>query len=351
MHPTEHEIHQRLVGLMQLSGCTDAAVAASLSTSPAAVNAWRRRGRLARAAVPSLRVLLTAHIGKPIDAQGHLLGDGSRPILDHTERRRAVEDTGCHAPASRSHTWHTQRDVTIALASLGSTDAAIARAIGEPCSSVACWLRMARVPNERMADVASKIPIARDAGSGGSHLFAGAGLEDDSYRQAVDDAAINERFNRLIEASGLEQQALADRIPARITTVVGWRQRRRVPARWRSRLADALSPVLGITIRADGLVSDGRGGWVEWGERCPGDAHASPAHLSEIPGIRDWLDARIDSLADAPVTQARRETLHQQAVAAMAVAADAVVAAPVDTKIARPVRARQKRRRGRFTTT
>jgi|AntDeeMetagen681_2_1112603.scaffolds.fasta_scaffold07637_3 DNA-binding transcriptional regulator YiaG len=346
MHPSEYEHHQRLIGLMQLSGVIDTAVATALSTSPAAVNAWRRRGRVPRAALPGLRSLLAAHIGKPIDDQGHLLGDDAQPIVDHTGRRRAVEDTGCHAPTSRSHTWRTQRDVLIALAGLGPSARAIARSIGEPHTSVACWLRMARVPNERMADLASKIRMARAAGETGVHVFAGTHLDDGGYMQAVDDTTINARLNRLIEASGLRLPALAERLSTRLTTVAGWRQRRRVPTHWRRRLVEALSPALGATIRADGLIPDGHGGWVEWGACCPGGAETRPAHLAQISGIRNWLDDQIDSALDDAVPQARREALQQQALAAMAAAASAAVSEAADIEAPRPPApaARRKRR-------
>lgn len=338
------ESDERVVGIIQLSGITDADLARVTGRTMGQTNAWRRTAKITRACRDKVVRTLERRLGLEIDAEGHVLSpEDSTPVTSFRARRELISSTGCTDGRRLSKVWHRQRELLIEIERLGNDERDIAERLDRKPFEVGFWLRCARVPNPEIADVAARLRVFQLSRSEhpAPYPFSGASTTSGyPVLRVATEYEITARWLRLITATGLEVRELATRLDFKPERITAWKTRESVPAQVRPILAKHIGPILGVEIRADGLVADGAGGFIEWG--VPSRSSADHARTGRLEALERWLEEQIQD-SDDPSSMAEREILAmEKAARAVFTDNDSHFAVESENAAARPTKKRSQ---------
>ncbi len=346
---------ERLVGIIQLSGVTDADLAHVTGRSTAQTNAWRRTAKITLACRDKIVQTLERRLGLEIDAAGYVLSPADNmPVTSFKARRELIASTGCTDKSRLSQVWHRQRELIIEIEALGIDELGIAERLGRKPYEVGSWQRCARVPNPEMADVAARLRAYRlgesEYPSPTPYPFSrNSTTSCYPILHTATEYEITTRWLRLITATGFEVRELADRLDFKPERITAWKTRESVPAQVRPILAEHIGPILGVEIRADGLVADGAGGWIEWG--VPSPSSADNARSGRLVSLEHWLECQIQD-SDNPSHMAEHAIVAMQKAARAALShndSSCQVEKTAVTNRRVTTRARQGKRKRHFT--
>lgn len=313
---------ERLVGIIQLSGVTDADLAHVTGRTIGQTNSWRRTAKITRACRQKVVRTLERRLGLEIDEAGYVLSPANNmPVTSFKARRELIDSTSCTDTRRLSQAWHRQRELIMEIETLGEDELEVANRLDRKPYEIGFWQRCARVPNPQIADVAARLRAFRLSESADATRRPYPFSENSTSSgypvlRVASEYEITSRWLRLITATGLDVKDLAARLNFKPERITAWKTRESVPAQVRPILAEHIGSILGVEIRVDGLVADGAGGWIEWGVPTPSSADQDRS--GRLISLERWLEEQIRG-KDDPCHMAER------AIVAMREAARAVL--------------------------